>query len=169
MANQISVKVIGLRKVQNMLSALPKSLQKEVAEKGSKAIAESGQRRIVLRYKMAGYMGSGHGVKAMSKKMKLTKSGNSFIYSIDLPNYLALIEKGVESHFVSIDTIKQHMVNPGSTTGKRFTGPFSAAPVWWQYKGPFVGPGLKAMEKDIPRILERTVNKAVAKAAKGGV
>lgn len=162
--NIISIKVIGLRKVQNLIKQLPKNLQKEVAEKGSKAIAESGQRRILLRYKLAGYMGSRHGIKSLGKKMSFNKSGNSFIYSIDIPEYLDLIEKGVRSHFVSIDTIKQHLSSPGSTTGKRFNGPFSGPPVWWQFKGPFIAPGLKSMEKDIPRILEKAVNKAISQS-----
>ena len=159
---------LGLRKVINMISRLPKTLQKEIGAKGSREIAKSGQRRIVYRYNVAGYHGKGHGLKSLKKPMTFKQSGNSYIYTLAIPDYLGLIEKGMPSHYVSVETIKQHLASPGSTTGKRqpegtiFAGP----PVWWQYKGPFISPALKALESDIPKILEKATARAIAGAAK---
>ena len=157
-----------MKKVQRMIARLPASVRKEVGDKGSKEIAKSGQRRIVFRYNVAGYHGKGHGLKSLKKPMTFKQSGNSYIFTLDIPEYLGLIEKGVPSHYVSIETIKQHLASPGSTTGKRqpegtvFSGP----PVYWHYKGPFISPALKALEADIPKILERVTAKAIARAAK---
>ena len=169
MVNQVLTIGPGLRRVQNLIKNIPKNIQKEVLINGAREIALSGQRRIISRYKIAGYSGSMHGIQMLGKKMKLIKKGNSSIYTIEIPGYLGMIEEGVSSHWVSIETIKQHLASPGSTTGKRqpkgtvFSGP----PVYWHYKGPFIKPGLKAMEQDIPRIIERVVAKAIKRTGGG--
>jgi len=77
----------GLRKVQRIIANLPKHLQKEVGEKGSEEIAKSGQRRIIYRYKLRGYGASGFGRKMLGKKMQKIKSGNSYLYTINIPEY----------------------------------------------------------------------------------
>ena len=99
--------------------------------------------------------------------MKFTQRGNSFIYSISIPNYLALIEKGVQSHYVSHNIIEASMRNFDSTTGKTaksmgIAPPYYGSPFYWQYKGPFIKPAFKALEMDIPRILEKQINKAIS-------
>jgi len=161
----------GLKKVQNMLKEIPKKLQKEVGEKGSEEIAKSGQRMIIYKYQMAGYHASGFGRKMLGKKMQKIKSGNSYLYTINIPEYLGLIEEGVSNHPVSFNIMTQHMKSPGSTLGMTAKQMGLAPPYWgkpkmWFWKGPFIDPGLKAMEKDIPRILERSVTKAIAGARK---
>ena len=165
----IQIKVgLGLKKVQKMIVNLPKRLQKEVGEKGSEEIAKSGQRSIMYRYRLRGYHASGLGEKMLGKKMQKTKSGNSFIYTIIIPRYLGMIEEGVPSHPVSVNIMAQHMKSPGSTVGltakKMGLLPYFGPAKYWHYKGPFIEPGLKAMEKDIPRILERAMARVIAKS-----
>ncbi len=158
----------GLKKVQNMIAKLPKNLQKEISIKATKKIAESAQRRIIRQYISRGYNGTGFGRMQLGKKMTLSKSGNSMIYTMNIPGYLGMIEKGVSSHWVSAETISQHISSPGSTTGKRQPSGtvFSGPPIWWNWKGPFIGPAFANLHMDIPKILEKATAQALARSVR---
>lgn len=157
------IEIKGLDKVIRIMANLPKELKKE----GDKAIidlAQNLQRRIRFRYMQAGY---GAGVTSTGFGLKsIVREGNVIMV---LAPYLAMIERGVRSHWVSQEIMELHMGSPGSTVGQTAEGlglapPYMGPPFWWQYKGPFVAPARESFMPDIPKILERYLNNAISKS-----
>ena len=167
---KINIKVIGTQKVINMLKKLPKEIRTDVGDGGSKDIALSGQRRIVNRYNVAGYgkssASTGRGLASLRRKLQFKKQGNNWIYSMDVEDYLVLIDRGVAGHYVSINVIEFHMSNPGATLGKTAAGlgllPYEGKPFYWITKGAFITPGLKALARDVPKIIEKRIARVMA-------
>jgi len=165
----IQVKITGLKEVTNFMNQLPKSINNEVKKKGIMELAKNLQMRIRRRYTMAGYgkgkFSTGYGWKSI----KFRPTENGAVVEI-LASYLALLERGVSSHWVSMDTIEAHRDSPGSTVGKRAPKgfAFSRPPVWWHWKGPFVEPAMNTFRPEIPKILDRFIKDAIKKARKGG-
>lgn len=163
-----TITVIGLKETQKLLRNIPKRFQEEVGEKGTQKIAQSTQRRIKYRYNVLGYgkgtTSTGRGLKSISLK----KVGNQ--YEISVGKYLELIEAGVKSHWVSQEVMEFAISNPNATIGKtaRSLGlapPYIGAPFFWRQKGPFIRHGVEATKKDIPRIIEMQINKAMQRSA----
>jgi len=159
----IQIQITGLKEIQRFLTNLPKNIQKEIGERGINEIAMSLQRKIKYRYQQAGYgqvgVSSGFGMRSITREEN--------IITILAP-YLAMIESGVSSHWVSKNIIAQHLASPGSTAGLTAKQmellPYKGPPVYWYYKGPFVAPAIESFMKDLPRILERQLNKAIQKS-----
>ena len=155
--------VKGLKKVNNMIQNLPGSIKKEVGEIALRKIAVSGQRRIKRRYSALGYglsdESTGFGFHNIIIR-KLKKA-----YGILVPDYIELLDKPIRTHWVSLETIEAHQANPGSTMFKKAINvDLSRNPVTFRWRGPFITPALKSLNKDIPKILERATAKAIAGA-----
>lgn len=160
------IKVIGMARVNRLIRNLPKTIQKEVGEGATRKIALSGQRRIKYRYNIIGYgkseFSTGTGFRSII--VKKSKRG----YSLFVANYLALLDKRIRTHWVSMDTIEAHRAFPGSTMFRKApTGfPFTRPPILFRWKGPFITPAIKALENDVPKILERAITRAISEAVK---
>lgn len=157
----IQIKILGVSKVMKMLNGIPAAFQQEVGQKGTLKIMQSAQRRIKYRYNILGYgkgeLSTGHGLKSIS--IKKTPRG----WGLSVAPYLRLLNSKIRTHWVSMETIEAHRSHPGSTMFKRAPAgiPFTRAPVLFRWRGPFITPALKALEADIPKILEMQVNRAM--------
>ena len=156
----------GIKKVERMFRNLPKTIRKEIGEKATKEIITSAQRRIKYRYNVLGYGRSEFSTGAGFKSISIKKSPKG--YSLFVSAYLELLDKPIRTHWVSIETLEAHQAHPGSTMCRRAPSafPFTRPPVLFSWRGPFITPALKALEEDIPKILERSAANAIAVAAK---
>jgi len=159
------VKVKGLGNLNRFMRDLPKNIKKEIQIKAIFKIAVSGQRRIKRMYDALGYghgrFSTGFGFKNIS--IKKTARG----YGIFVPAYIDLLDKPIRTHWVSLETIKAHRANPGITMFKRASNvDKSRRPILFRWRGPFIDPALNNLNKDIPRILERALARAIARTSR---
>lgn len=162
----MKIEVIGLDKVDRLLRNLPKSIQKEVGEGATRKIAISGQRRIKFRYNVLGYGRSEFSTGTGLRSISIKKSPGG--YSVFVADYLVLLNKPIRTHWVSMETIEAHQAHPGSTMFRKAPSgfPFTRPPILFVWKGPFITPAIMGLRSDIPKILEKSIAKAIALAAK---
>lgn len=157
----IQIKILGVSKVMRMLNGLSPAFRQEVGQKGTLKIIQSAQRRIRYRYNILGYgkgeLSTGYGLRSIS--IKKTPRG----WGLSVADYLRLLNRKIKPHWVSMETIEAHQAHPGSTMFKKAPAgiPFTRAPVLFRWRGPFITPALKALEADIPKILEMQINRAM--------
>lgn len=161
MVQTVTIKVFGINKLQKFFSGIVPAMDKEIGQKATLKIVESGQRRIRYRYNVLGYgksdFSTGHGMKSI--KVVKTPRG----WGLSVADYIRLLNTRISPHWVSMETIEAHQAHPGSTMFKKAPGgiPFTRAPILFRWKGPFITPALKALESDIPKILEMQLNRAM--------
>lgn len=160
----VVVQIQGLENVQKLFTKLPKSIQKNIGEDGQKEIMLSAQRKIKYRYNILGYgkgpLSTGFGRKSI--RFIKTKTG----YDLFGAAYIALLDNRIRSHWVSMDIVEAHRANPGSTMFQKAPGTFlfNRPPVFWTYKGPVVAPSIMKLKRELPRIMEKQLNKAMQMA-----
>lgn len=159
----LQIRVTRLGEVSKFVGGLKPSIQKVVRKEGGFKLSENLKGRIRRRYTLAGYgkgMSSGIGFKSIIAEP--TRFGGKVEI---LAPWLALIEGGVKSHYVSRYTMQKHMESPGSTMFQRAPkGEYGGAPYWWTYKGPFVAPAMTSFRPEIPRLLSQYIKQAIMEA-----
>lgn len=135
---------------------LPKNMIKYV-EQINQEIAKSGQRRIRLR--------APSGSTGSLKRMSLRQVNKN---QVDLtgPRHAGYVNDGVApDKRIPVELFEMHQTNPGSTAGKRFNIPNPKAWVMASYHGGkgFIDNGLESLRKDIPKVVERGMLKALSK------
>ena len=164
----VRVYVKGISKVNKLLKTLPIKINEEMSQNATRKIAESAQRRIKYRYNVAGWGRSEYASHSGQRNIKVVKTPRG--YGVAVPEYLEYIETPIASHPVARSTLERHKAIPGSTLHKK--APYLTmedriyGPIMFVWKGPFIRPGIKATEQDIPKIIRRSLNKAIK--ASGG-
>lgn len=164
----ISIKINGLKETRRIMNKLPKEIKKEVQDKGFIDLGKTLQRMIRLRYSMVGYGRGPTSTKTVWRSIKYVKDGK--IVKVNVGDEGSLIERGVPSHYVSHDLIEFRKSNPSvSTIGKTakelgLAPPYKGEPFYWQYKGPFVEPAMKAFRQKISKKLSKYIQRAIKKA-----
>jgi len=150
----------GMKKVQRMLRNLPKTIQKEVGEKGTTEITKSLQRMMKLR--------APRGTGWLRRSIMVEKTGKTktvFVHAF----YGMAVEKGRSRAFViPLAYFEQHQKIPDAP-GQFFTRQGQSPRRWVTLTGraqPFVAPSLIKLKQIMPRILERVTARAIAEAAK---
>lgn len=161
----MEIRVTGLKEVKKLISRLPIKLKEQVGKKGTIKLAKNLQMRIRRRYTQTGYGGgstSGKGHKSIIAKP--TEKGARIIIGQNAP-WLTILEEGARDHWVSPYTIQKHLRAPGSTIGKRAPrGSYGGRPIMWRWKGPFVEPAVNSFHPQIPKLLIKFVERAIAEA-----
>jgi len=160
-----TIRVTGLKELQKFMKNLEPKLRKKVGKEATNKLAKNLQGRIRRRYTLAGYgkmATSGRGFKSIIAQ---PTTGGALVQIGKNAPWMAMLEKGVRSHWVSPYTIKQHLKSPGSTFGKKAPeGEWGGPPVWWHWKGPFVEPAMMSFRPEIPKLLNQYVQQAIKEA-----
>ena len=157
--------VVKTGKLVRFFSTLPKKIKEEVEIKASRTIALSGQQRIKRRYDSLGYGTSQSSTGAGRRRISIKKTSDGYVVLV--PDYIDLLDRHIMPHWLSIETIEAHRAHPGSTMFKRApTGfKFTRPPIRFIWRGPFITPAIVALEKDVPKILEKAIAKAIQRAS----
>ena len=162
----MQIRVTGLKEVQSMMKNLSPNVIKEVRDKGIPRITKNLQRRITRSFSSVGYGVGPSSTGASQRSITYKKTPKGAIVEIIAP-WMALIEKGVRSHWVSPYTIKQHRTHPGSTIFKKApVGSYGGDPVWWHWKGPFIEPAMQRFRPTIVPELMKNVREGISKSRK---
>ena len=145
-----------MKKVERMIRNLPKSIKKEVGDKGTTEIVKSLQRMMKLR--------APRGTGWLRRSIMIEKTGKT--KSVVVNAYYGMaVEKGRSKNFVvPMAYFEQHGRMPDAP-GQPFKGPIR----WVTLTGrahPFVAPSLLKLKQIMPRILERATAKAIAGAVR---
>jgi len=160
----IQIRVTGLKEVQSLFKNLAPNVITEVRDKGIPSITRNLQKRIKRSFSSVGYGTGPSSTGASQRSIKYKKTAKGAMVEIVAP-WMALIEKGVRSHWVSPYTIKQHKIHPGSTMFDRAPiGEYGGDPVWWHWKGPFVSPAVQRWRPTILPKLSKFVRAAISKS-----
>ena len=137
------------------INELPMKVQKGANEINME-MAKTLQRRIRTR--------APNGSTGSLKRIELENRGKNIV--LTGPNHWFFVNAGMApNRFIPAELIDMHNANPGSTAGKKIWIDNPKAWVWAGYtegKG-FVDGAIESVQKDIPTIIERGLNKAFQK------
>ncbi len=161
-----TIKVTGLKDVQNFLKNLTDNQKQKIGKEGTYAVANSLKRRIKYRYTLQGYgtsdWSSGRGYNSIKSK-RTNKGAIVNIGDNQTSGYLYILENGFRIHQVSKKTLREHRNSPGSTVGRSQPQgtSYEGEPITVHWRGPFIEPAFKTLKKDIPKILKPYINKTI--------